>query len=232
MCQPEQDYLSPDLTEISEQAEEDFIHQDSHGKGGGAKKTGSGAEKYRQTAAYQEKKRQHQQKKKLHKELRGMFEPGKFKHEHQRELAIRAYVNWLHLIISNYNQPLEPNQTSVFIPEIDIKQETASNNIKTIRLGSKKGSGGQNVQKRDTAIRLIHHPTQARVSKFAQERSQEQNLSGAQKVLTKKLQTHLELWFSVFTAPQNAQEYSHYSNRLTSDMIKSFISSPPKMPKN
>lgn len=224
--------LPPNLAQIAEQAEEDFVRQDSHGKGGGAKKTSSGNEAYKQTAAYQEKKRYFKQKKELFRQLNATFEPGKFKHEHQRQLAIKVYVDWLQLITSNYNQPLKPYQSQSFTPQINLDHEIATNNIETTRFGSKKGHGGQNVNKRDTAIRLVHLPTQIRVNKFVQERSQEQNLSGAQKILSAKLQDHLNLWFSVFPAPQNAQEYSTYSNQLTFDMIKTFISSPPQMPKN
>lgn len=106
----------------------------------------------------------------------------------------------------------------VKIPAEDIKVE----------LSKSSGPGGQNVNKRETAVRLVHIPTNLAVH-VESERSQAQNKEKAQKMLEAKLYKLLE-------AERTAKEKGMYISKTTQiewgNQIRSYVLHPYKMVKD
>lgn len=108
--------------------------------------------------------------------------------------------------------------TSVEIPDADIDVSFAKSG----------GPGGQNVNKRETAVRMVHIPTGLSVH-VTSERSQEQNRELALSMLKAKLYTRLE-------EERLAKEKGMYISKTTEvtwgNQIRSYVLHPYKMIKD
>ena len=97
-----------------------------------------------------------------------------------------------------------------------------------VELSKSSGPGGQNVNKRETAVRLIHIPTNLSVH-VESERSQAQNKEKAQRMLEAKLYKLLE-------AERLAKEKGMYVSKTTQiewgNQIRSYVLHPYKMVKD
>lgn len=106
----------------------------------------------------------------------------------------------------------------VDIPETEIRVEFARSS----------GPGGQNVNKRETAVRLVHIPTNIAVH-VESERSQERNREKALKILQGKLVKRLE-------DERKSAEAGYYISKTTDvewgNQIRSYVLHPYKMAKD
>ncbi len=104
------------------------------------------------------------------------------------------------------------------IPETDLK----------IELSRSSGPGGQNVNKRETAVRIVHIPTNL-AAQSDNERSQAQNKEKALQILRGKLFKHLE-------EERVAKEKGMYISKTTEitwgNQIRSYVLHPYKMVKD
>ena len=112
------------------------------------------------------------------------------------------------------------------LPELEEKKLTIPDEDLRIELCRSSGPGGQNVNKRETAVRLIHLPT-GLVAASQAERSQGQNREQALKLLKAKL-------FKLMTERQE-KELSNLRNKVTPDwghQIRSYVLHPYQMAKD
>ena len=97
-----------------------------------------------------------------------------------------------------------------------------------VELSKSSGPGGQNVNKRETAVRLVHIPTNLSVH-VESERSQAQNKERAQRMLEAKLYKLLE-------DERKAKEKGMYVSKTTQiewgNQIRSYVLHPYKMVKD
>lgn len=116
-------------------------------------------------------------------------------------------------VIPKFEKPDE-----VSIPPEDIKVE----------LSKSSGPGGQNVNKRETAVRLVHLPTNLAVH-VESERSQAQNKEKAMRMLEAKL-------FKLQEDERQAKEKGMYISKTTQiewgNQIRSYVLHPYKMVKD
>lgn len=116
-------------------------------------------------------------------------------------------------VIPKFEKPEE-----VKIPEQDLKVE----------LSRSSGPGGQNVNKRETAVRLVHIPTNIAVH-VETERSQAQNKEKAMRMLEAKLYKMLE-------EERKAKEKGMYISKTTQiewgNQIRSYVLHPYKLVKD
>ncbi len=107
--------------------------------------------------------------------------------------------------------------------EIEIPKEEIK-----VELSKSSGPGGQNVNKRETAVRLVHIPTNLAVH-VESERSQAQNKEKAQSMLEAKLYKMLE-------DERKAKEKGLYVSKTTQiewgNQIRSYVLHPYKMVKD
>lgn len=135
--------------------------------------------------------------------------------------------------ISPFNAKSQ-RHTSFSLVEVIPKFEKLPDDIKIptddlkIEFSKSGGPGGQNVNKRETAVRIVHIPTNISVS-ISTERSQEQNKQKAMDILTGKLYKKLE--------EDKKKEKEGLSISKTSDIewgsqIRSYVLHPYKMIKD
>ena len=114
--------------------------------------------------------------------------------------------------------PKIEKDSDIIIPESDLK----------IEMSKAGGPGGQNVNKRETAVRIVHIPTNISV-RSTSERSQAQNKEKAMQVLKGKVFVHLE-------EEKKAKEKGLYISKSTSiewgNQIRSYVFHPYKMIKD
>lgn len=114
--------------------------------------------------------------------------------------------------------PKFEKQEEINIPPEDIKVE----------LSRSSGPGGQNVNKRETAVRLVHIPTNLAVH-VETERSQAQNKEKAQRMLEAKL-------YKMMEEERKAKEKGMYISKTTQiewgNQIRSYVLHPYKLVKD
>jgi peptide chain release factor 2 len=112
----------------------------------------------------------------------------------------------------------KPSEAEMEIPETDLKIEFAKSS----------GPGGQNVNKRETAVRIVHEPTGISVH-IDSERSQAQNREKAMAILAGKLYKKQE-------EERRAKEKGMYISKTTQiewgNQIRSYVLHPYKMVKD
>lgn len=112
------------------------------------------------------------------------------------------------------------------LPEIEAKNLKIPEEDLKIELYRSSGPGGQNVNKRETAVRLIHLPT-GLTAASQMERAQTQNREKALKLLKSKL-------FKLMTERQE-KELSNLRTKITPDwghQIRSYVLHPYQMVKD
>ena len=109
-------------------------------------------------------------------------------------------------------------ESEIELPDKDIR----------IELSRSSGPGGQNVNKRETAVRIVHIPTNLAVH-VESERSQEQNRQKALEVLRAKIYKRLD-------EERKAKEKGMYISKTTEiewgNQIRSYVLHPYKMVKD
>lgn len=112
------------------------------------------------------------------------------------------------------------------LPEIEEKKMVIPEKDLKIEMSRSSGPGGQNVNKRETAVRVVHLPTGLSAASQA-ERSQAQNKEVALKLLKRKLAKLLET--------RKEKELSELRVHVTPDwghQIRSYVLHPYKMVKD
>ena len=114
--------------------------------------------------------------------------------------------------------PVLPDLEKTYIKEEDIRIETSKSS----------GPGGQNVNKRETAVRIIHIPTNISVH-VATERKQEQNKQKALAILSAKL---YKLQEAERKAESEGMKLSKTTEIEWGNQIRSYVLHPYKMVKD
>lgn len=114
--------------------------------------------------------------------------------------------------------PIIPSVNRTPIPPDDIRIETSRSS----------GPGGQNVNKRETAVRVVHIPTNIAVH-VATERSQEQNRQKALEILSSKI---YKLEEEKRKAEMEGRQISKTTEIEWGNQIRSYVLHPYKMVKD
>lgn len=107
------------------------------------------------------------------------------------------------------------------------KREISSDDL-NIEFSKSSGPGGQNVNKRETAVRIVHLPTNISVS-VSTERSQEQNKQKALEILNAKL---FKLEEEKRKAEMEGRQISKTTEIEWGNQIRSYVLHPYKMVKD
>ncbi|WGH24694.1 MAG: PCRF domain-containing protein [Candidatus Shikimatogenerans bostrichidophilus] len=143
-------------------------------------------------------------------EIQGKYAYGLLKFENGIHKLIRIYNNKRHTSFASVNVfPLIKNDKSIYINEKDIKYQTFRSS----------GSGGQNVDKVESGVRLIHKPTNISIV-CTKTRSQNINKLYALKLLKSKL----KLIKKTKTTKKNKIEWGYHN--------RNYIMHPYKMIKD
>ncbi len=115
------------------------------------------------------------------------------------------------------------------IPKFDkINEEPVPDDEVEVEFAKSSGPGGQNVNKRETAVRVIHIPTKISVH-VDSERNQQQNRDRAMKILAGKL-------YKIREEEREAKEKGLYISKTTQaewgNQIRSYVLHPYKLVKD
>lgn len=155
------------------QYEEQYVEKGSGGSGGKVKDR-QGAKTMRSLKIHQRRAALDQRQEKLEDGLLMVLDnlPGSEDQE-QNEESILQYVSWIEENLAKMSS-LDPSQLEVSFSKSG-------------------GPGGQNVNKRETKVSIVHKPTKIRVVND-QSRSQKDNRRLAEEGLRKRLEDHLRDW--------------------------------------
>jgi hypothetical protein len=145
------------------------------GGGSGGKETGKKGPKTLNTLKRQQRRASQDQRMEELEDALCMVLDGfpDFESEDQQARFLAAYVGWVDANLTRLAS-LDPSQVDVSFAKSG-------------------GPGGQNINKRETKVSLLHKPTQIRVTND-QTRSQGENRELAQEQLIQRLQDHLRDW--------------------------------------
>ncbi len=119
-----------------------------------------------------------------------------FENEDQEDQFLNQYIDWVGINLAAM-EPLDPSQIEV-------------------RFSKSGGPGGQNVNKRETKVFLLHKPTQIRVVND-QTRSQSENRQLAEELLQQRLEDHLRDW-KMYLGPNRQFEPSLVRELFTGNL--------------